>query len=74
MREDIPSRDLQDLHPIPGDGRVPFGWLRSIDRACTEWLLKRDLLGSPAEHRVELGGAPKDEDAEEKTGGEEALS
>lgn len=60
MREDIPSRDLQDLHAISADGLVPYGWLRSIDRACTAWLLKRDRLGSLAEPRVESGDAPKE--------------
>jgi hypothetical protein len=59
MREDLPSPELQDLHPVPGDGHVPFGWLQSIDRACTEWLLKRDLLGSPTEHRVDATGAAR---------------
>ncbi|HSI13762.1 MAG TPA: hypothetical protein VK961_17085 [Chthoniobacter sp.] len=66
MREDIPSRDLQDLHPIPGDGRVPFGWLRSIDRACTAWLLKRDMLGSLAE--------PGDTPKEKETGSAEEVA
>lgn len=61
MREDIPPRELQDLHPIPGDGRVPFGWLRSLDRACTEWLFKRDLLGSPKEHRADSNEASNTE-------------
>lgn len=62
MREDFPPRELRDLHPIPGDGRVPFGWLRSIDRACTEWLLRRDLLGPSAEQRVDLNGARQEEE------------
>jgi hypothetical protein len=53
------------LHPVPGDGRVPLGWLRSIDRACTAWLLKRGLLGSPVEDRVDTAGAPSEEDEEE---------
>jgi hypothetical protein len=61
MREDIPSGDLQDLHPIPGDGWVPFGWLRSIDRACTAWLLRRDTLGSLIEPCAEPGDVPKEE-------------
>lgn len=63
MREGIPSRDLQNLHAISGDGLVPFGWLRSIDRACTAWLLKRDMLGSLAEPRVEPGDASKEKEA-----------
>jgi hypothetical protein len=64
MREDFPSREVQDLHPIPGDGRVPHGWLRSINRACTVWLLERGLI-EPAEDRVDTCGVPSEEDEEE---------
>jgi hypothetical protein len=65
MREDLPSRELQDLRPVPGDGKLPLGWLRSIDRACTAWLLKRHQLGSPAQHRVTGAEAPKLDEEDE---------
>ena len=53
MREDLPSRELQDLRPVPGDGRIPLGWVRAVYRACTVWLLERGLLGeSDAENIV----------------------
>jgi len=41
---------------------VPFGWLRSIDRACTAWLLKRDLLSPSAEQRVGSNGTQQEEE------------
>ena len=63
MHDESIPRELQDLHPIAGSGRVPFGWLRSIDRACTVWLLKRDLLGPATERRVSLGRTMKEEEA-----------
>ena len=65
MREDLPSRELQDLHPALGDGKVPIGWARSINQACTAWLLKRRLLGSPAQHRLFLFPTARPEDEEE---------
>ncbi len=45
MRDDLPSDEWQDLCPARGDGKVPIGWARSIDQACTAWLLKRGLYG-----------------------------
>jgi len=43
MREDLPSAELQNLYPAPSDGEVSPRWARSINRACTEWLLARGL-------------------------------
>ncbi|MDR3404969.1 MAG: hypothetical protein P4L99_20870 [Chthoniobacter sp.] len=64
MREDLPPPEYQDLHPIPGDGQIPFGWLLSIDLACTAWLLRRHQLGSPAEDRVAMNADPDQDNAE----------
>lgn len=71
MREDIPSPELQDLHPITSDGCVPQGWLRSLDRACTAWLLRRGLIGSPAKERLDLADAPIEEEKEQEEEKEE---
>ncbi len=65
MREDLPPPEYQDLHPIPGDGRVPYGWLRSIDRACTAWLLQRHEFGSAAQHRLDRSDDADGDDKEE---------
>jgi hypothetical protein len=44
MRDDLPPGELQDLRPVPSDGQVPIRWMRSVNRACTAWLLNRGLL------------------------------
>jgi len=62
MHDESIPRELQDLHPIAGSGRVPFGWLRSIDRACTVWLLKRDLLGPSTERTVNPSSSTNEEE------------
>ena len=49
MREDMPSAELQNLHPVPSDGEMSQRWARSINRACTAWLLARGLLDPATE-------------------------
>jgi hypothetical protein len=65
MREDLPSGELQDLRPALGDGKVPIGWARSINQACTKWLLKRGLLGAAAQHCLIPSPTARPEDEEE---------
>lgn len=62
MHDEPIPRELQDRHPLPGDGWVPFGWLRSIDRACTAWLLKRDLLDPSVERPASLSAPANEEE------------
>jgi hypothetical protein len=49
MREDLPSTEQQDLRPVPGDGEVSRRWARSVNQACTVWLLARGLLEPASE-------------------------
>lgn len=46
MRENLPSREFRDLRPVPGNVGFPERWARSVNRACTAWLMERGLLGS----------------------------
>ena len=65
MREDLPSSELQDLCPAKGDGQVPIGWARVIDQACTAWLLKRGLYGSPSLHGLFVSPAVRQQSEED---------
>ncbi len=58
MREDLPARELQNLRPVPSDGEISMHWARSVNRACTAWLLERGIFGSPWEYRYPGAPAP----------------
>jgi hypothetical protein len=67
MRDDLPSSELQDLRPVASDGPAPIRWVRSVNRACTEWLLERGLLDEMLEDLLFLRhasgeGEPKETD------------
>jgi hypothetical protein len=65
VREDLLSGEWHDLCPAKGDGKMPIGWARSIDQACTAWLLKRGLYGSRVPH--DLRPTPGSESEEDET-------
>ena len=66
MRDDLPSSELQDLRPVASDGPAPIRWVRSVNRACTAWLLERGLLDEMLEELLFLrqaagpGSEPKE--------------